>query len=45
MKFEKVILELQKCKSLDIIAASPENPTQGTTEITANTDPYEAEKW
>lgn len=45
MKFEKVILELQKCKSLDIIAASPENPTQDPTEVTQNTDPFENDKW
>ena len=46
MKFEKITLELTKYESLDIIAASPDltDPTT-PTEPTANTDPYEADKW
>lgn len=45
MKFEKIVLELEKYESLDIIAASqPTDPTQGT-DPTQNTDPYEADKW
>ena len=45
MKFEKIVLELEKYESLDIIAASPEDPTEGTTVVTQNTDPFEADKW
>lgn len=46
MKFEKIVLEFEKYQTLDIIAASqPTDPTEGTTEPTANTDPYEADKW
>ena len=45
MKFEKIILELEKYESLDIIAASTgEDPTQ-PTDPTHNTDPFEADKW
>ena len=45
MKFEKIVLELTKYESLDIIAASPEDPTQGTTDPVANTDPFASDKW
>ena len=47
MKFEKIVLELEKYESLDIIAASTggEEPTEGTTIATQNTDPFEADKW
>ncbi len=46
MKFEKIILELEKYESLDIIAASTgkTDPTQGT-EATTKYDPYENDKW
>ncbi len=45
MKFQKIILELEKYESLDIIAASQENPTQAPTEATTKHDPYENDKW
>ena len=45
MKFQKLVLELTKYESLDIIAASPEDPTQPTTDPQLGTDPYEADKW
>ena len=45
MNFEKIILELEKYETLDIIAASPIDPTEGTTEPTQNTDPYGEDKW
>ena len=45
MKFEKIVLELERYESLDIIAASPSDPTEGTTEPTQNTDPYGEDKW
>ncbi len=44
MKFEKIVLELEKYESLDIIAASLGDPTQGT-EATTKHDPYENDKW
>ena len=45
MKFEKIILELEKYESLDIIAASTgEDPTQ-PTDPTQNTDPFANDKW
>ena len=46
MKFQKIVLELTKYESLDIIAASTgEVPTEGTTQPTQNTDPYGEDKW
>ena len=45
MKFEKIVLELTKYQSLDIIASSPENPTEGTTDPQKGTDPYANDKW
>ena len=45
MKFEKIILELEKYESLDIIAASIDEPEQPTTDPQLGTDPYEADKW
>ena len=47
MKFQKIVLELEKYESLDIIAASTgrEEPTEGTTVATQNTDPYGEDKW
>ena len=46
MKFEKIILELEKYESLDIIAASTgEDPTQPTTDPQLGTDPYVNDKW
>ena len=45
MKFEKIILELEKYETLDIIAASPENPEQPTTDPQLGTDPYGNDKW
>ena len=45
MKFEKLSLELEKYESLDIIAASPENPEQPTTDPQLGTDPYANDKW
>ena len=45
MKFEKIILELEKYETLDIIAASPENPEQPTTDPQLGTDPYVNDKW
>ena len=44
MKFEKITLELTKYESLDIIAASPEEPTQPTTNPQLGTDPYGEDK-
>ncbi len=44
MIFEKIVLESEKYESLDIIAASQGDPTQGT-EATTNYDPYEDDKW
>ena len=45
MKFEKIILELEKYEPLDIIAASTgEDPTQ-PTDPTQNTDPFANDKW
>ncbi len=45
MKFQKIVLELEKYESLDIIAASQETPTQAPTEATTKYDPYENDKW
>lgn len=45
MKFEKITLELEKCESVDIIASSPENPTEDKTEVTTKHDPYQNDKW
>lgn len=45
MEFEKIVLNLEKCESLDIIAASPEDPTQATTDPQLGTDPYGNDKW
>ena len=45
MKFKKVVLESEKYESLDIIAASPEEPTQGATDPQLGTDPYGEDKW
>lgn len=45
MKYETLEIKFEKYEVLDIIAASPMDPTQGSTEPTANTDPYEADKW
>lgn len=45
MKFEKVVIELEKYESLDIIAASNDDPTQAPTEATTKHDPYESDKW
>ena len=45
MKFEKIVLELEKYESLDIIAASTgEDPTL-PTDPTQNTDPFANDKW
>ena len=43
MKFEKIVLELEKYQSLDIIAASTEE--QPTTDPQLGTDPYANDKW
>ena len=47
MKFQKLVLELEKYESLDIIAASPDpaEPTQPTTDPQLGTDPYGNDKW
>ena len=45
MKFEKLSLELTKYESLNIIAASPEDPAQPTTDPQLGTDPYGSDKW
>ena len=46
MKFEKVKIELEKYETLDIIASSPEEPTEAPTEApTIKNDPYENDKW
>ena len=45
MKFHKLSLDLEKYESLDIIAASPEEPTQSTTDPQLGTDPYGSDKW
>ena len=45
MKFEKTVLELTKYESLDIIAASPEDPAQPTTDPQLGTDQYGNDKW
>ena len=45
MKFEKIVIELEKYESLDIIASSPEDPTEATTEATTKHDPYQNDKW
>ena len=45
MKFEKIILKIEKYESLDIIATSFEEPTQAPTETITKYDPYENDKW
>lgn len=45
MNFLNAEVEFEKLEAMDIIAASPEIPTEGPTEPTENTDPYEADKW
>ena len=46
MKFERIILEIEKYESLDIIAASqPTDPTDPTTPEVAKYDPYGNDKW
>ena len=47
MRFEQIILELEKYQSLDIIAASPdpEGPTEPTTDPLLGTAPYANDKW
>ena len=45
MKFEKITVEFEKYESLDIIASSPEEPTEAPTEATTKYDPYENDKW
>ena len=47
MKFQKIVLELEKYESLDIIAASPDpvNPTEPTTDPQLGTDPFQNDKW
>ena len=45
MKFEQIVLELEKYQSLDIIAASTEDPNQPTTDPQLGTDPYANDKW
>lgn len=45
MKFEKIILEIEKYESLDIIASSFEETTQAPTEAITKYDPYESDKW
>ena len=47
MKFEKIVLELEKYESLDVIASSPsvEEPTETPTQPTTKYDPYEEDKW
>ena len=47
MKFQKIVLELEKYESLDIIAASPEQAgtTEPTTDPQLGTDPYGNDKW
>ena len=45
MKFERIALEMEKYESLDIIAASQEEPTTGAPEATTKYDPYESDKW
>ena len=45
MKFEKILIKLEKYESLDIIATSQEEPTTGAPEATTKHDPYENDKW
>ena len=45
MKFETVKIELEKYEPLDIIASSPEEPTEAPTEATTKHDPYQNDKW
>ena len=45
MKFQKIILEHEKYQSLDIIAASTDDPNQPTTDPQLGTDPYANDKW
>ena len=44
MKFQKIVLELTKYESLDIIAASPD-PVEPTTDPQKDTDPFANDKW
>lgn len=47
MKFERIVLDLEKYESLDIIASSPgqEGPTEPTTDPQLGTDPFQNDKW
>ena len=45
MKYQRIDLELEKYESLDIIAASKEEPTTGAPEATTKNDPYGEDKW
>lgn len=45
MRFEKIELDLSKLEVVDIIASSPEEPTQQPTEVTTKHDPYADDKW
>ena len=45
MKFEKQVIEFERYESLDIIASSPEEPTEAPTEATTKHDPYGNDKW
>ena len=45
MKFEKQVIEFERYESLDIIASSPEEPTEAPTEATTKHDPYQNDKW
>ena len=45
MKFEKAFIKLEKYESLDIIAASQEEPTTGAPEATTKYAPYESDIW
>ena len=45
MKFEKIVLELEKYESLDIIATSQEEPSTGAPEVVTKHDPYGDDKW
>ena len=46
MKFEKILIKLEKYESLDIIATSfEEGTTVSPVDPTINNDPYENDKW
>ena len=45
VRFQKPEFEIEKLEVLDIIASSFEEPTQGNTNPTDSTDPYEIDKW